>query len=145
MALRDYLEPEERIQARCDPFYATSRRLIRYQLTREGEKVYLLPYNRVRSIELVRKPHHKLMTLGTILAASGILLFFYWGLITSIPTFFIGIGVIIYGGQGRDVHYQIHLENMTPEEKEIWRVRPRGSKDFITSIAETTGRPVTES
>ncbi|MSQ14761.1 MAG: hypothetical protein EXR50_02725 [Dehalococcoidia bacterium] len=145
MSLRDHLEPEEHIQSRCDPFYATSRRLIRYQLTREGEKIQFLSYRGVKSVELVRKPQHKLMVAGTLMSATGLFLFVYLMLWTAIPAFFMGIGLIIYGGQGNEVYYQIHFDNMTAQEKELWRIRIRGSKDFIASIADITGRPVTES
>ncbi len=145
MALRDHLEPEERIQARCDPFYATSLRLVRYQLTKEGELVSYSAYRRIQSVELVRKPQHKLMVMGTILGVCGFILYFYWGLITAIPTFFFGVGIIIYGGQGKAVYYQLHLSDMTSQEKEIWRIQIRGSKDFIAAIGDITGKRLVES
>ena len=144
MALRDYLEPHERIQARCDPFYSTSLRLVRYQLTKEGEKVHCVPYSRVRSIELVRKPQHKFMVLGTVLAAGGAFMFFYLAFITSVPTFLMGIGLIIYGGQGKDAYYQLNLADTSPQESELWRIQIRGSKDLIASIGDITGKPLIE-
>lgn len=145
MPLRDHLEPEESILARCDPFYATSRRVLRYQITKDGEQAVGLPYSRVQGVELVRKPQHRLMVAGTLMGAAGAFLFFYLGFITSIPTFIFGLGLIIYGGQGKEAYYQLHLYQMTKQEGEIWRIRFRGSADFIVKVGEQSGRRLIES
>ena len=46
---------------------------------------------------------------------------------------------MIYGGIGRESHYQIHANNMTNEELSIWRLPYWGSGSFIRTNKTVVG------
>lgn len=144
MALQDHLLADEMILARCDPFYATSHRVIRYQMTHQGEQVDAVLYARLQSVELARKPRHGLMVWGTIISITGAILF-SWGLVSGLFVLLAGVGIILYGGRGLEDHYQLHLFDMTAEEKRLWQVRYRGSAAFIVEVGKRSRRPLIES
>ncbi|MBI2887875.1 MAG: hypothetical protein HYY02_11785 [Chloroflexi bacterium] len=143
MTVLDQLTPGEEILARCEPFYATTHRVLRADDS-QGAATLELPYIRLQSVELVRQPSHRLMTAGTALAILGFLLWYFLGLVTSFLAVMAGIGVLVYGAQGREAYYQLRTYQMAPNEERRWRIPYRGSMDFIVTVGQRSGKPLVE-
>ena len=146
MTLMDSLEPGEEVMARAGPFYATSRRVLRYEeRLRTSASLPQLPYTRLKSIELVHPPNHRKMIGGVLVAFGGLFATFYFGMFTTILLVPLGIGLIGFGamGNGNQPYYQLHVLSATAKELALWRVPYRGSMDFLSVIGSRTGyRPI---
>ena len=139
MGLMDHLQPGEEVVARAGQFYATSRRVLRYDPSTGGkETLSEVPYNRVRSVELDRPPNHVYMASGTIMAASGLFLTLTIGWITPLLAIPLGLALIFLGasGTGKQQYFQLHTTGLTPKEEAVWRIQYIGSMDLITAIQE---------
>ena len=142
MALGNHLRPDEDVLARIGPYYATSRRVLRYEQAPGGkEEAQELLYARVGSIELVRPTNHPMMVGGTILALSGLFVTVTLGFFTTILVVPFGLAFIFLGarGQGKEPYYQLHINNATRREKALWRIPHRGSMDFMGAVGYRTG------
>lgn len=170
MPLRNHLHPDEDILARVSPFYATSRRILRFDSLRNGEERFTeLPYARVKSIEIVRPPNHRLMAGGTVVSIGGLFLAMFVGLYTPMIAVPAGLAMIMLGGNGTGMgrYFQLTVEeapgpraagaNVTgegPNQKEksasgkgarrkeqaLWQVPYVGSMDFIGAVGQRTGK-----
>ncbi len=151
MALMDHLKDGEDVVARVGPFYATSRRVLRYEPAPQGkepaprgkekEQLPELPYSRLSRIELVRPPNHPMMIGGTVMALGGLFLTFFVGLFTPMLAVPVGIGVIILGGTGagKPRYFQLHSAGATKLEQALWRIPYHGSMDFIAAVGTRAG------
>jgi len=141
MTLRDRFTPGEDVVARAGPFYATTRRIVRYERAPDGSETFVeLPYFHVRSIELVRPPNHRVMTTGLVVAIAGLFIGFGIGLYTPFLMIPAGVGMIIYGSvSGKEQYYQIDTGGTPPIDKDLWRVPYRGSMEFIAIVGERSG------
>lgn len=144
LSVLDHLTSGEEILARLDRFYATSHRVLWYAERPSGEEVAELPYFRLRSVELVRLPNHRFMAGGTALAILGFLLGVYFGFFTSVFVVALGLGLILFGAQGKEAYYQLHGNLLSREEQARWRIPYRGSMDFIVTVGQRSGRRLTE-
>lgn len=146
MTLMDSLEPGEDVIGRVGPFYATSRRVLRYeQRSKDEGPLPQLPYARLTSIELVHPPNHRKMAGGVLVAFGGLFITFYFGMFTTILLVPVGVGLIVFGamGNGNQPYYQLHANGSTPKEQALWRIPYRGSMDFMGAIGSRTGyRPI---
>jgi hypothetical protein len=143
MALMDLLQPGEDVVARVGPFYATSRRLLRYEATPDGkDHLTELPYTKVKGIELVRPPNHPMMAGGVVVAAAGAFLMLTWGLYTAMLAMPAGVAMIVLGGQGsgRGRYYQLWAEGANRKDEGRWRIPYYGSGDFLNAIGIRTGK-----
>lgn len=139
MGIRDKLNLEESIISDNNPYYVTSQRLIYYQDKENGEEFSAIPYSRIQSVEIIKSPRHKLMIAGTMLIVGGAIMAASMQFITSWPAMFAGIGALIYGGIGRETHYQIHAKEMTKSEANIWRIVYWGNGSFVKTVQTITG------
>ncbi|MBI2873290.1 MAG: hypothetical protein HYY00_08905 [Chloroflexi bacterium] len=138
MSLEDHLDPGEQIISRCHPFYATSKRVLRYGKKGQMEQVEHLPYARLSSVELVERPSHKVMVTGTLIAILGVVLA-TMGLVTSILALVAGVALVAYGGIGRPGYYQFRAHNMSKAEEGRWRMDHRVAPAFIATIRTIIG------
>ncbi len=130
-SLEDVLMPGEKILSECKPFYATSRRIIRYDRGMRGTRFESVDYEEIVSLGLVRKPSHPMMILGTLailaaifLSAGGFLFF------TSILALIVGVGLLILGARGNLGYYRLNLRKppaLLPDPPEVnWTTTMRG-------------------
>ncbi len=170
MPLRNHLHPDEDILARVSPFYATSRRILRFESLRNGEETFTeLPYARVKAIEIVQPPNHRLMAGGTVVSIGGLFLAMFVGLYTPMIAVPAGLAMIVLGGNGTGMrrYFQLTGEELpgqraqgpSPTEKNtagkganptakvarrkeqaLWRVPYAGSMDFIGVVGQRTGK-----
>ena len=115
MSLEDVLGPGEKVISECKPFYATSRRIIRYDERAGRDQVHELEYHELTSVELVRKPNHPLMIMGTLALLAAILLT-TTGLIivTAIPALMAGIMLLVLGARGKLGYYRLNVREPSP-------------------------------
>ena len=112
MGIQDILMPGEKILSECKPFYATSRRIIRYDETAQGEPAAEVAYDQLAGVEVIRISNHTMMILGTI-----VILFtlFLTGtgyiFITSIPGLIGGAAMLAFGARGKLGYYQLHIKD----------------------------------
>ncbi|MBI4287240.1 MAG: hypothetical protein HY671_02290 [Chloroflexi bacterium] len=66
MPLQTYLMEGEKIIAQCGDFYASNKRLIRYQKHLFGEEVDDIPYAHLTSVGVARKPRRGLIRAGVV-------------------------------------------------------------------------------
>ena len=143
MSLSSHLQPGEVVLARAGPFFATSRRVLRYQQLRGGaEDLRELPYTRISSAEATRPPNHKFMAGGLAIASFGLLLSFTFGFVTSYLALPAGIAMIVMGGGGfgQPQYFQLHTAGATKKEQAVWRIPYAGSMNLMVEIQTRTER-----
>lgn len=138
MPLQDHLGPNEQLLSQCEPLYATSTRIIYYRQTNKGEVVHSLPYGRIRRIETVMKPRHRLLIAGTLAVVGGLVLVSL-GFITSVLAFLAAAVLIYLGGKGRLAYYQLHADGVRAEEEKLWRADFWRSATFIATVRQIVG------
>ena len=110
MSLQDILTPGEKTLAECDPFYATSRRIIRYEGEDRPDSTHELAYHELAGVEVVRKPNHPMMVAGTLAVISAIFLAFAKILlITPILSLIAGVLLLYFGSRGQPGYYRLIL------------------------------------
>ena len=109
-SIHSILVPGEKILSECRPFYATSRRIIRYDERSPGDQVSEVDYQQIIAVEIIRKPSHPTMLLGTLcvlgaifLGTTGIII------VTAVPAAIGGIALLILGARGKLGYYQLHI------------------------------------
>ena len=117
--------PGEKILSVCKPLYATSQRIVRYDERTPGRPVDEIAYHQLTGVELVWKPSHPMMIIGTISIISGI--FLSWTgliLITSIPAVIVGVVLLALGARGGPGYYRLRIRDssadtyMMPDQKQ---------------------------
>ena len=105
------LMPGERILSECKPFYATSRRIIRYDDGLDGEPMAEITYPQLTGVQLARKPSHPLMLAGTV-AILGAVFLTLVGVIffTSILALAGGIAMLAFGARGKVGYYRLLVQ-----------------------------------
>ena len=138
MGLMEQLQPGEEVLARASEFYATSRRVLRYQVNRGAETLWQLPYQQIRSVELERPPNHVYMAGGTLLALAGLFVTLTVGWVTPILAVPLGVGLIVLGGKGigKPQYFQLYATVPLPKEEKVWRIPYLGSMDLVVAIQE---------
>lgn len=144
MALLDHLTPGEQVLHRFGQYFATTHRVLWYRETPAGEEVAELPYYRLRAVELVREPSHRLMAGGTALAILGFFLMQYLEFFTGPLALAFGIGLVVLGARGKEGYYQLSADNLTKDEQRRWRIPYRGSMEFMAAVGQRSGRRLTE-
>ncbi len=165
MSLQDYLMPGEKVLSVCEPFYATSRRIMRYD-EKEGGGPAEIAYQQLTGVELIRKPSHPMIILGLLCIFVAILLTMT-GLIivTSIVALFGGGALIALGVRGGLGYYQLRTRSSRrpeghpletgmaasilalmeslglrkPDEDAIWRLDYQKAGSFIATVRNITG------
>ena len=168
MSLQDILMPGEKILSECRPFYATSRRIIRYDERVQGAPMVEVAYHQLTAVEVIRKPSHPMMLLGTLAVISAIFLTAI-GLIfiTSLPALIAGVVLLVLGARGKLGYYRLHVrENsaapaqpstseadlgttirsfmeymgvMTPAEEARWIMDYSKARSFIATVRNIRG------
>ena len=167
MSVQDNLMPGEQILSECKPFYATSRRIIRYDERAARQPMAEVAYQQLASVELMRTPSHPVMVMGTIIFLVAVFLTFSGIIvITSIPAMLAGAALLALGAKGKFGYYQLHfhstrsameyearpewwgsslrnlMENMglsTPKEKALWQLDYATAGSFIATGEEHCG------
>ena len=139
MSIRDKLRAQESIMSDHDPFYATSERIVYYKNLDGREEFSYIDYSRLESVEIIKEPNHKALVAGTLLIVGGAIMAATLQYLTAWPAIIFGVGAMIYGGIGRESHYQILASNMTNEESSMWRLPYWGSGSFIRTIKTVVG------
>ena len=138
--LEGVLLPGEKILSECKPFYATSRRIIRYDRGMRRPRVESIDYEEITSLGLVRKLSHPMMILGTLailaavfLSAGGFLFF------TSILALIVGVGLLMLGARGNLGYYRLNLRKPPgplPDPSEAtWATTMRGFMESVGLMA----------
>ena len=122
-----------------NPFYATSHRVIHLEEKDGGEELSELPYSRVTSVEVVKLARHNVMIAGTMMVVGGAITAATLNFITSWLAVIAGIGVVLYGGIGREAYYQFRAEGMDKEEEAKWRLAYYGSGSFVRTVQTAMG------
>ena len=140
MSLQDILMPGEKILSECKPFYATSRRIIRYDDQVEGEQPATLDYEQVTAVELTRKSNHPMMILGTLAIIAAIFLTTTgYILITSIPALLGGVALLALGARGKLGYYRLHIRKTpTAPSQASEQDRTPGVRNLMESMGLRT-------
>lgn len=139
MGVEPHLRPGERIISSFGPYHATSSRVILLLEKDTGDEVYELPYSRLEKIEEVRIANHRRMMLGTVITISSFIAAYGLGLITPMIGVVIGIFLVIHGGVGHMLFYQLYGKGMSADELYRWQIRHRGAGSLIASIRTIIG------
>ena len=139
MSIRDHLRQGEAIISDHNPFYATSHRVIHYEENDGTEELRELPYSRLKSVEVVKLARQNVMIAGTIMVIGGAISAATLNLITPWLAVIAGIGVVVYGGIGREAYYQFRAEDMDKEEEEKWRLAYFGGGSFVRTVETAIG------
>jgi hypothetical protein len=131
--------PGEKVISECKPFYATSKRIIRYDEGAQSQPVAEIGYHQLAAVELMRKPSHPMMALGTLcilaaifLAASSIII------VTAIPALIVGVVLLAIGARGNLGYYQLRIrETHTPAHQAVGA--DQGSGSTINTLIESLG------
>ena len=134
-----HLRPGERIISSFGPYHATSSRVILFLEKDTGDALYELPYSRLEKIEEIRVANHRRMMLGTLITISSFIAAYGLGLITPMIGVVIGIFLVLHGGLGHMLFYQLYGKGMTKEELYRWQIQHRGAGSLIASIRTITG------
>ena len=125
MSVQDFLKPGEKILSVCKPLYATSQRIVRYDERMPGGPVDEIAYHELTGVELMWKPSHPMMILGTISIISALFLSLTGLiLITTVPALIIGVVLLGLGARGGPGYYRLRTRDssphpyMTPEHKQ---------------------------
>jgi len=139
--IQSHLAPSERILSVFGSFYATSYRVLRLDSPSGPSRGHLLeiPYHQLASIEMVRRPNHGVLALGTVLIILGLLL--------SMVLFFSTILVIIMGAvflyigaRGKPGYYQLYARDMPKHAERYWQVEYNRSGNFIATVRSAIGQ-----
>ena len=142
MSFISHLQPGEEVLAHAGPFYATSLRVLRYEVASTGAEVLReVPYGRVRSVELTRPPNHVYMAGGTIVTLSALFVTLSIGLVTPLFAIPFGLALIVMGGNGigKPQYYQLRTGG-TSKEESMWRIPYGGSMNLMVAIQTRTER-----
>jgi hypothetical protein len=139
--IQAHLSPSEKILSEFKPFYATSHRIIRVAPGDAGSRTRLLeiPYHQLTAVELMRRPNHPMMIIGTIMTAIGLYLATV-PFITSIFAILAGAAVLAIGARGKLGYYQLHASGMPPEAERFWQVDYQRSGSFIATVRSAIGQ-----
>ena len=140
MSIHDRLMPGEDILSEFKPFYATSRRILRYREKPSGVEFNELTYDRLETIEMVRTPRHNLMISGTLIVIAALTADAIGAIrFTTFPAVIIGIAVVIFGGLGKEGYYQLHIRRADRGEERAWRIKFAGSGSFVATLRSVIG------
>lgn len=148
MSVQDILKPGEKVLSVCKPLYATSQRIVRYDERMPGEQVDEIAYNDLTGVELMWKPSHPMMILGTVCIIAAIFLSLTGLiLITSVPALIIGVVLLVLGARGGPGYYRLRTRDssphpyLTPDRKQsITLLTVMEYLGLRTSIEETRWR-----
>ena len=117
MGVHQHLTNEERIVLQRPPFYLTTHRLLRCEDVVDRESFREIPLRGITEVEKLRETDHKMMSVGSVLVVSSVILIATWGLLTA----FLGVvaGVVMagcYAGYGR-----LHRETGASVFQFFWR------------------------
>jgi hypothetical protein len=139
--IQSYLAPSERLLSVFGPFYATSYRVLRLDPPGgpSGGHLLEIPYNQLTSIDMVRRPNHPILALGTFLIILGLLLsmvlFF-----STILVIMMGGALIYVGARGKPGYYQLYARDMPKHAERYWQVEYNRSGNFIATVRSAIGQ-----
>lgn len=131
MAIQDHLTSGENILAQIGKYYATEKRLIRYEKGVFSEDLSDLAYSHISSVNLIsRLQFPMLIVIGAIMAILGIIIGKDFGTLILI----VGILVAIVGVILKDAYYQFLAPGIMGKEAEKWRIYNPKSTDATEFI-----------
>ncbi|MBM3943393.1 MAG: hypothetical protein FJ316_10825 [SAR202 cluster bacterium] len=142
LSIQDYLGPAETLLSICQPFYATSQRVIRLEPdAAPGRQPQLreIPYHALSEVKLVHRNNHPMMLAGAAITIVGAYLVTFL-LITGVLAIGLGVALLVYGGKGRPGYYQISGWGLAPQEERWWRVDYARSGSFIATLRNAAGQ-----
>jgi hypothetical protein len=139
--IQSHLAPSERILSVFGPFYATSYRVLRLDPPSGPSRGHLLeiPYHQLTSIEMVRRPNHSVLALGTILIILGLLLSMILFL-STILVLIMGAVFLYIGARGKPGYYQLYATDMPKHAERYWQVEYNRSGNFIATVRSAIGQ-----
>ena len=138
MGVHQHLRGDERIVLQRPPFYLTTHRLLRCEDVLGNESFREIPIRGIKEIEKLRETDHKIMSVGSVLVVSGVILIATWGLLTAFLGVLAGITALFYGSRGKIVGYQIKSDRIPEREFEMWLLPRWGAENFIGKLQAIT-------
>jgi hypothetical protein len=138
MSVHDYLTKDENILARCNKYYATEKRVIKYEKSLSGEKMDDLVYSHISSLSLSTHVRGGLIFLGIILLLIGL---FSFDAASESASFLslLGIVAIVCGIIFKKAYYQFRGSGISAGEEKKWRIyspNTEEAKKFIKIVRE---------
>jgi hypothetical protein len=136
-----YLDPSEQLLSVFGPFFATSYRVLRLDPPRGPSRGHVLeiPYHQLTSIELVNRPNHPVLALGTVVIILGLFL----SLILFFSTFLVlalGAVMLYLGMRGKPGYFQLYAQDMPRKAQRYWQVEYKRSGNFIATVRSAIGQ-----
>ena len=138
MGVHQYLTGEERIVLQHPPFYLTTLRLLRCEGDVGSESFGEVPLGGISEVKKLRETDHKIMSVGSVLVVSGVILIASWGLVTAFLGVVAGIGALMLGSKGKVVGYQIRSDRISDREFEMWLLPSWGAENFVGKLQAIT-------
>jgi len=138
MGVHQHLISEERIVLQWPPFYLTTHRLLRCEDVLGIESFREIPIQGIKEVEMIRETDHKIMTVGLVLAVSGVILIATWGLLTAFLGVMAGIIALYLGSRGKITGCQIKSDRIPEREFEMWLLPKWGTENFVRKLKVIT-------
>ena len=138
MGVHQHLTNEERIVLQRPPFYLTTHRLLRCEDVADRESFREIPLLGITEVETLRETDHKIMSVGTVLGVSSVILIVTWGLLTAFLGVVAGIVALYFGSRGKIAGYQIKSDRIPDREFEMWLLPRWGTQNFIGKLQVIT-------
>ena len=139
--IQSHLSSSERVLSVFGPFYATSNRVLRLDPPNGPSRGHLLeiPYSQLTAVEMVRRPNHPVLILGTVMVVLGLML--------SLVLFFSTILVVLLGGaflyvgaRGKPGYFQLYAHDMPKRAEKFWQVEYDRSGNFVATVRSAIGQ-----
>ena len=142
MSLQDVLVPGEKVLSECKPFYATSRRIIRYDEGPGAKPMAALAYHQISGVQVRQRPSYFMMVFGALCLLSALYLTLMGHIfVTALPALVIGVVLMFFGVQGKLKYYQLQLRDVLPpvsmEPQTDWNTTIRPFMESVGIIAPT--------
>ncbi len=139
--IHSHLAHSERLLSTFGSFHATNYRVLRMDPPEGPSKGLLLeiPYNRLISVDLVRRANHPLLILGTVMALLGLFIMPVLP-VSALLTLPIAGGVLFMGARGKPGYFQLSAQDMPKREERLWRVEYERSGSFVATLRSAIGQ-----
>lgn len=138
MGVHQHLTNEERIVLQRPPFYLTTHRLLRCEDVVDRESFREIPLRGITEVEKLRETDHKMMSVGSVLVVSSVILIATWGLLTAFLGVVAGVVALFIGSRGKIAGYQIKSDRIPDREFGMWLLPRWGAQNFIGKLQAIT-------
>lgn len=136
-----HLASAEEVLSVFGPFFATNQRVLRLDPPNGPSRGHLLeiPYSQLDSVDMVRRAHHPLMALGTVMIVMGLFMAPVLP-ISALFTLPIGGGILYVGAKGKPGYFQLTARDMPKQAEKFWQVQYERSGNFVATIRSIIGQ-----